>query len=71
MPPDGRSLQEHANELLAKELPIGALVEHLLSFVEGMLEAQPKPLYTQLELGKVDGLSRRETQAILEMIGTM
>ena len=71
MPPDGRSLQEHANELLAKELPIGALVERLLSFIEGMLKAQPKPLYTQLELGKVDGLSQRQTQAILGTIRMM
>ncbi|KAG7008988.1 hypothetical protein G7Y79_00003g008560 [Physcia stellaris] len=69
MPPDGRSLQEHANELLAKELPIDALVERLLSFIEGMLKAQPKPLYTQLELGKVDGLSQRQTQALLGTIG--
>lgn len=68
MPPDGRSLQEHANELLAKELPIDALVERLLSFIGGMLKAQPKPLYTQLELGKVDGLSQRQTQAILATI---
>ncbi|KAL8785375.1 MAG: hypothetical protein Q9195_008669 [Heterodermia aff. obscurata] len=69
IPPDGISLETHAMELLANELPIDTLEESLMSFIEGLLNAQPKPLYGQLESRKVDGLSKKEVQDMREAIG--
>lgn len=43
--------------------------QNLLMFVEGLLEAQPKPLYVQLEMGKVDELSREGMRALVKAIG--
>ena len=60
LPPGGVSLRAHADILLAHELPMGTFEESLMCFIEGLLDAHPKPLYAQLELGKVDGLSRPE-----------
>ena len=40
-----------------------------MMFVEGLLEAQAKPLYAQLEIGEVDGLSREDTRALVKAIG--
>ena len=68
VPPDGGSLHVHAETLLAHELPLGTFEEILMCFIEGLLGAHPKPLYAQLELGKVDGLSKTQTRAILETI---
>ena len=69
VPPDGISLEAHAKELVANELPLDALEESLMSFIEGLLDAQPKPLYGQLESRNVDGFSREEVQALSEAIG--
>ena len=69
MPPSGISLETHAKELLANELPLDALEENLMSFIEGLLDAQPKPLYGQFDSRKVHGLSRKEVQAMREAIG--
>lgn len=55
--------------LLGKELPLDAFEQSLMSFIEGLLDDQPKPLYTQLELGKVDGLSRIESRRLQDRIG--
>ena len=68
-PYEGVSLQAHANMLLANELSLETFEESLMSFIEGLLDAHPKPLYTQLELGKVIGLSRKETRAIRKVVG--
>lgn len=55
--------------LLGEELPLDAFEQNLMSFIEGLLDDQPKPLYTQLELGTVDRLSIKETRHILDRIG--
>ena len=69
MPPNGISLETHSKDLLANELPLDALEESLMSFIEGLLDAYPKPLYGQWESRKVDGFSREEVQAMIEAMG--
>ena len=59
----------HAELLLADELPLDTFEHNLMSFVEGLLVAQPLPLYTQLERGEVDGLSRKDSRSLRDMIG--
>lgn len=71
IPPEGISLQAHAKTLLANELSLDAFEEHLMSFIEGVLFAHPNPMYAQLESGKVDGLSQKETQAMREAVHIM
>ncbi|KAL8832411.1 MAG: hypothetical protein Q9191_000283 [Dirinaria sp. TL-2023a] len=68
-PPSGIPLVEHAKSLLRAQLPLDTFEQNLMMFVEGLLEAQPKPLYVQLEMGKVDGLSREDTRALAKAIG--
>ena len=55
--------------LLGEELPLDAFEQRLISFIEGLLDDQPKPLYIQLEFGKVDGLSRKENRHLQDRIG--
>ena len=69
MPPSGITLLEHAEGLLAGQLPLDTFEQNLMMFVEGLLEAQPKPLYVQLEVGQVDGLSRVNTRELMKTIG--
>lgn len=69
IPPSGTPLVKHAEELLAAQLPLDTFEQNLMMFVEGLLEAQPNPLYVQLETGKVDGLSIVDTHALVKAIG--
>jgi len=55
--------------LLGEELPLDAFEQSLMSFIEGLLDDQPKPLYIQLELGRIDGLSREESRYVQDRIG--
>jgi len=55
--------------LLGKELPLDAFEQSLMSFIEGLLDDQPKPLYTQLELGMIDGFSQEESRRLQDKIG--
>ena len=69
LPRPGASLQEHLRTLLAHELPLSAFEDSVLSFLEGLLDAQPKPFLSQLEAGGVDGFLEEEIGALKIKVG--
>ena len=54
---------------MANNLPVARFEESVVDFLGGLLDGQPRPLLAQLESGKVDGFSRKETRALQERIG--
>jgi hypothetical protein len=54
---------------MANNLSITKFEESVMSFLGGLLDSQPRPLLAQLESGKIDGLSRKETRALQKRIG--
>ncbi len=62
-------MQEHLRTLIAGDLSIIKFEEHVFEFLAKVHQGQPRPLLAQVELGKVDGLSRREVLALHEAIG--
>ena len=68
IPPDGVSLQAHVESLLANELPFDTFQESLMSFIEGLLSAQSRPIYIQLEMGEVTGLLRSDVRNFLTTV---
>ena len=69
VPPEGWPLEEHLRALLAGELSLSAFEDDVIDFLEGLLVAHPKPVLVQLEHGKVDGVSNRETWALKRAVG--
>jgi len=51
-------------ETLATQHPIAAFDDKLLGFLDALQQGQPTPTLTQLEDGKVDGLSTLETEEL-------
>lgn len=45
-----------------KKYPMAEFEDDILEFLEAMLHSIPAPDLTQLEAGKLDGLSRQETE---------
>jgi len=56
-PGPGISLRQHLKALVAHELPLPIFEDTVVSFLEGLLLAYPKPYLAQLEASEVDGLS--------------
>lgn len=54
---------------MAINLPVARFEDDVTKFLEGLLDSQPKPLLVQLESGKLNGFSRRETRALQQRIG--
>ena len=68
IPPNGVSIHVHINSLLANELAFNTFQESLMSFIEGLLGAQSRPIYTQIEMGEVTGLSRSDIGNLLALL---
>ena len=65
VPPAGTDLHSHLHGLIKNELPTSKFEECMIEFLDGLLQGQPTPILVQVEMGKVDGLSRRESRAVL------
>lgn len=63
-------MQEHLRTLIAGDLSIAKFEDHVFRFLANMHQCQPRPFLTQVELGKVDELSRRGVRTLHEAIGT-
>ena len=62
VPPPDISLQAHLEELLANDLSSPGFEQHLHDFLLGLFNSQAEPLLVQVESGKIDGWTRRETE---------
>lgn len=71
IPPAGAGLQVHLETLMTHDLSIAELERRLIDFLDKMLMGQSKPMLLQMELGKVDGLPRKEIQELFETVGIM
>jgi len=69
LPPDGVSLQHHLESLAANSLSSRIFEDGVLRFLSDLLKDQPEPMLVQLENGMLEGLSRKETQAMKERAG--
>lgn len=54
---------------MATDLSVAEFERRLIDFLDKMLMGQSKPLLLQIELGKVDGLLRKESKGLCETIG--
>lgn len=52
----------------AESLSLQEFEELLLEFLNGLLHAQPPPLYVQIEKGEIAGLSKEESTLFMEEI---
>ncbi|KAL8719866.1 MAG: hypothetical protein Q9225_003191 [Loekoesia sp. 1 TL-2023] len=68
-PPPGTSLTAHLEAIVSSGLSISAFKEKVSEFLVGLLSAHQPPLLTQLERGKVQGLSRKSTAALKTQAG--
>lgn len=64
VPPSNITLQSHLRTLLANDLPSAVFEQHLLDFLWGLLDNQPKPLLVQIESGKIDGWTQQATELL-------
>lgn len=69
LPPHGTPTMAHARKLLAYSLPLDEFEKNIMDFVEGLLEAQQKPLYVQIEQGELDGLSQNASRSFRIRLG--
>lgn len=69
IPPQGVDLHEHLRMLTANDLSIVKFEESILEFLTKLHQGQPRPLLTQVELGEVAGVPRRQLRALHEVIG--
>lgn len=67
-PPNGVSLVDHLENLAAKN-PITDFEDKLLEFLETLQYSQAMPILSQVERGKVDGLTVADTEALKRRIG--
>ncbi len=68
-PGPGVSLHEHLKALVAHNLPLSTFEDTVMTFLERLLSAYPKPSLVQLEAGKVDGLSEEQTRTLQRKVG--
>ncbi|KAI4174823.1 MAG: hypothetical protein LQ343_002061 [Gyalolechia ehrenbergii] len=68
-PPAGTSLTAHLEAIVSGGLSTSSFKEKVSEFLSGLLSAHPAPLLTQLESGKIDGLSPRSTAALKRRAG--
>ena len=67
-PPHGVSLADHLENLAAK-YTITNFEDKLLGFLEMMQYSQAMPILSQVERGKLDGLTVADTEALKRRIG--
>jgi len=67
-PPNGVSLIDHLENLAAK-YTITDFEDKVLGFLEMLQYSQAMPILSQVERGKVDGLTVAETDALKRRIG--
>ncbi|KAL9031096.1 MAG: hypothetical protein Q9196_000859, partial [Gyalolechia fulgens] len=68
-PPTGISLTAHLEAMVSGGLSISSFKEKVSEFLSGLLSAHPAPLLTQLESGKIDGLSPTSTAVLKKRAG--
>ncbi|KAL8928410.1 MAG: hypothetical protein Q9172_000896 [Xanthocarpia lactea] len=68
-PPNKTLLGDHLNSMAYGALSIVAFKDKVSEFLTGLLSAHTAPLLIQLEMGKVDGLSRKATAALKTRAG--
>ena len=68
VPSEGTTLLEHLKDIEANELPISTLQPAIIDFLKHLLQAQPRPLLSQVEQGNVDGLTLEQSQSFLHKI---
>ncbi|KAL8856918.1 MAG: hypothetical protein Q9178_006507 [Gyalolechia marmorata] len=68
-PPDKTSLEDHLESMACGALSVEAFKDKVCEFLTGLLSAHATPLLIQLEMGKVDGLSRKATAALKTRAG--
>ncbi|KAK4984418.1 hypothetical protein LTR66_008511 [Elasticomyces elasticus] len=66
--PVGDDYVSHLDEL-ALHFPIADFEDRIVSFLEALLKSMPTPILTQLEAGKLDGLTQQETDDFLQRVG--
>lgn len=64
VPPPDISLQTHLGELRTNDLSYAGFEQHLHDFLLGLFNSQDQPLLVQVESGKIDGWTRRETEEL-------
>lgn len=67
-PPSGVPLADHLESLAAKHT-LTDFEDKLLSFLEMLQYSHAMPILSQVEQGKVDGLTVAETEALKQRIG--
>ncbi|KAL8973275.1 MAG: hypothetical protein Q9183_000075 [Haloplaca sp. 2 TL-2023] len=63
-PPRRTSLSAHLEDVVSKDFPLDSFKQKICDFLMGLLSAHPEPLLTQLENGKVEGLSAKTTATL-------
>lgn len=54
---------------MANDLSVTEFERRLIDFLDKMLMGQSRPLLLQVESGKVDGLTRKETKELFQAVG--
>ena len=54
---------------MANDLSFTEFERRLIDFLDKMLMGQSRPLLLQMESGKVDGLTRKETKEVFQAVG--
>ena len=54
---------------MANDLSITEFERRLIDFLDKMLMGQSRPFLLQMESGKIDGLTRKETKELFQAVG--
>jgi hypothetical protein len=69
MPPPHGTAGPVSREELNETFPMDFLQEHFIEFFEDLMEVLDVPVILQLECGRLEGLTREETQRIRDQCG--
>ena len=65
-PPHDVPLQTHLENLATSELSLVGFEESVIDFLRRLLITQPLPVLVQIERGKVEGISVKDGQRLIE-----
>lgn len=68
LPLENNSLQDHLQELEARDLSLAAFEDTVVSFLNDLFDNQPLPILTQLERSEIEGFSQEECVALKKEI---
>ncbi|KAI9707266.1 MAG: hypothetical protein M1836_000226 [Candelina mexicana] len=68
IPDPGVDLATHLADVSTR-FPLDGFEDKILNFLQASLASQPVPILTQLELGKLEGMSREKTEALKRRVG--